>query len=249
MKPFLITCAAIVLALTGSHGVAQEQPQNGVPQNGAPQDSIPISSESSNALSSGFVSRSFAFPGFFHRTHFASPQHGWADLVRSAGVYNYLSSEAMVNVEEARRKYIENRLLWARAYNEIRTRNREYHEARYRELNPPHTQEDFIRYAQADAPKRLSTTQLDPITGYIAWPRLLRLDAFAQLRRDIEKLFAQRARAQGAINDDVYFELLAKVEEMTQRLKEMIQDAPPSDYLQARKFLESLAYEPRFPTG
>jgi hypothetical protein len=182
-------------------------------------------------------------------TPFGAAAHGFGDLVRSAGMYNYLSSEGVKSLEQARRQYIENRVRWAEAWVDIRNTNREYHRARYLELNPPHTQEDFIRWAQADAPKRLSATRLDPITGYITWPRLLLLDAFADLRRDLEKLYAQRAAAQGAINNDVHYQTLGKIEEMTARLIKLVKTADPKDYTEARNFLQSLARELSFPTG
>jgi hypothetical protein len=181
-------------------------------------------------------------------TPFGAAAHGFGDLVRSAGMYNYLSSEGIKSLTVAQRQYIENRLRWAEAWVEIRNTNREWHRARYLERNPPHTLEDFLRWAHADAPKRLKATQLDPFNGYITWPPLLSLDTFADVRRDLEKLYAQRAAAQGA-NNKVYFEIKRKIDEMTARLIALVKTADPNDYTQARNFLHSLARELTLPTG
>src|SRR5262249_15879049 len=108
------------------------------------------------------------------------------------------------------------------------------------------TQEDFIRYAQAAAPKRLSSSQLDPITGYLAWPRLLMLNQFAESRRDLDRLYAERANSKGAIGTDNYFAILSIVEKMKKQLQKLIKAAPTNDYIDAQKFLDSLAYEARF---
>ena len=170
--------------------------------------------------------------------------HGYADIVRSAGAYNLMTSEAYKNYEDARKKNIENRLLWTQTYFEMRRINDEYRRAQYE--RDKRTQEDFIRYAQAAAPKRLLSSQLDPITGYLAWPRLLLANQFADARRDIDRLYAERANSKGAIGTDNYFAILNRVEQMKEQLHKMIKAVPTNDYIDAQKFLESLAYEARF---
>jgi hypothetical protein len=170
--------------------------------------------------------------------------HGYADLVRSAGAYNLMTSEAYKNYEDARKKNIENRLQWTQTYFEMRRINDEYRRAQYE--RDKRTQEDFIRYAQAAAPHRLVSSQLDPITGYLAWPRLLMTPAFADSRRELDRLFAARAGNKGAIGNDAYFAILDQVDRMQEQLRRLIKVAPANDYIEARKFLESLAYEARF---
>src|SRR5207247_5414915 len=83
--------------------------------------------------------------------------HGMADIVRAAGEFNLRTSEAYRNYEDARRKNIENRLLWTQTYFEMRRINDEYRRAQYE--RDKRSQEDFIRYAQAAAPRRLTSSQ------------------------------------------------------------------------------------------
>ncbi len=173
--------------------------------------------------------------------------HGYADIVRSAGVYNLLTSEALGNVEDARKKYIENRLLWTQTYFEMRRINDEYRRAQYeRDKSSP---EDLARRAQMLAPRRLSASQLDPITGNVAWPRLLASPPFADLRRDLDALYAERASTKGAIGSEKYFLILDRVDQMQELLRTMIKQVPPADYMDARRFLESLGHEARFAAG
>jgi hypothetical protein len=173
--------------------------------------------------------------------------HGYADIVRSAGVYNLTTSEAYKNLEDARKKNIDNRLLWTKTYFEMRRVNDEYRRAQYE--RDKRTQEDFIRYAQAAAPRRLTSSQLDPITGYLKWPRLLLTADFADLRRDLDKLFSERATTKGAIGNDAYFLIIERVDEMKERLRKLIKVVPTADYIDASRFLDSLGHEARFAAG
>jgi hypothetical protein len=185
--------------------------------------------------------------GYYGGTVYSHAAHGFADIVRSAGSYNLTTSEAYKNLEDTRRKYIENRLLWTQTYFEMRRINDEYRRAAYERDKRSH--EYFIRYAQAAAPRRLTSSQLDPITGYLAWPRLLLTPAFAEWRRDLERLLADRVGTRGAIGEGNYFLIRDRVNEMQERLRQLIKDVPTNDYIDANRFLDSLAYEVRFPTS
>jgi hypothetical protein len=142
-------------------------------------------------------------------------RHGFADIVRSAGAYNLMTSEALVNVEEARKKNIENRLQWTQTYFEMRRINDEYRRAQY----PRYSAQALAGWAASAATKRLTSSQLDPITGYLAWPRLLLTPDFADLRRDLDRLFAERATSKGAIGNDAYFQILDRADQMKERLR------------------------------
>ena len=68
--------------------------------------------------------------------HVASPHHastvaesyarGHADVVRARAQYNLLSSQAMLNLAEARRREVENRLMRTEAYFQMREINKKY---------------------------------------------------------------------------------------------------------------------------
>jgi len=170
-------------------------------------------------------------------------QRGFADVLRAQGWRNLLNSKAAINYSEARRREIENREKWTKTYFEMRTMNRQYRSA---ERGPLPTKEDWVRYAQAGAPSRLGTEELDAVTGKITWPMVLKTPEFAQEREQLEKLFAERA-AKGMVGMEEYQEIEEVTNQMKEALKKQITDIPPVAYTTAKNFLNSLAYEARFP--
>ena len=180
-------------------------------------------------------------------TVYGSAAHGFADVVRSAGAYNLMTSQAFKNYEDARQKNIENRLLWTQTRLEMRRLNDEIRRAQYE--RDKSTAEQLAQRARDAAPKRLTSSELDPIEGYVAWPRLLSTPEFADLRRTLDGLFQQRATTKAAVGNDAYLLIRHRVDEMRGRLQKLITAVPPDDYMDARRFLESLAYEARFTAG
>ena len=97
-------------------------------------------------------------------------QRGFADVVRSAGAANLMNSAAAKNYEDARKKYIENRLQATETYFEMRRVNEESRDAK---RPRPLSTEQYVRLARQQAPERLSVSQLDPLSGTIDWPAVL----------------------------------------------------------------------------
>jgi hypothetical protein len=169
--------------------------------------------------------------------------YGIARIIRSEGVYNYLSSEAALTLTEAQRREIENWRLWTETYFEMRRLNRE---ARAAERGPAPTPADFVRYAQIGKPRRLGPSELDSITGQIYWPLMLQLPEFTPFRTEVQRVFAQRAST-GAIDGTDYLKVYDTVAMMKTALQQRIRELPPMDYIAARRFLESLSWEARMP--
>ena len=178
---------------------------------------------------------------------------GYADVVRSQGINNLLNSQAAINVEQARSANMQNRLQWTQTYFEMRKMNREYRAA---ERGPTPSPEAFARWARDAAPDRLKSVQLDSITGRINWPTLLQQDQYAALRQSMEQAFTERAEKHGAlapdtalkINDDAN-KMMQLLEDSLQQSKAMNNPIPAYLYIDAKKFIESLAYEARFPVS
>jgi len=178
--------------------------------------------------------------GYYHSsTYEEGVQRGFADVVRSAGAYNLMTSEAMKNVEQARRQYIDNRVYSTEKYFEMRRINRE---ARAAERGPRPTMEDLIRYSDARKPDRLSPSELDPLSGRITWPVVLKDDRFQEDRQQLEKIFAERAVV-GVLSMAQLTQIDSLTKHMLAVLKENINAYPPQLYTQAKSFLQSLAYE------
>lgn len=188
----------------------------------------------------------YGYPYSYHHASTAAEGYarGMADVVRSAGEYRLRRSEAAINYEQARSKRLDNRLKATNTYFEMRRINKEYRDANRRARLP---REDLYRIARENLPDRLSPTQLDPLNGVIFWPPVLLNDPFAAQRKKVEALFAQRAAS--PTGPSSYGDIKEATEVLQNNLKSRIDDYDTREYLDARRFIESLAYEGRFVSG
>jgi hypothetical protein len=190
----------------------------------------------------------YAWPGSNNYSYHSSTAgegyaRGMGDVIRSEGVYNALSSQAAINMTEARRRQIENQAQWTDTYFRMREINRE---ARAQEKRPQPTQEDWIRYAQMGRPARLGPTELDAVSGLIRWPSLLATADFASYRAELDPLFAERAQT-GVIDGEGMKKAQTVTKAMLASLKDQITQVSANEYTRARKFIESIAYEASLP--
>ena len=93
--------------------------------------------------------------------------------------------------------------------------------------------------AQSSVPARLEASAFNQQTGKIAWPKALLDTQFNAKRTEIEKLAAMRAHTTG--KPETVKKIKAATVEMTSMLKSNVTKMPANDYMQARKFLDSLA--------
>jgi hypothetical protein len=171
---------------------------------------------------------------------------GMASVVRSQGYANLKNSEAAKNWEEAKTMEMQNRLRWTETYFEMRKNNRENRAA---EAGPPITQDQAIRLAKMGAPARLTSTQLDPVTGHIEYPLILTSDIYSQYRQQLDTLFSQRAASGGSITYDDFQAIQTAVSQFIDALQAHVDDYAAGDFGRARNFLDSLAHEARMPAG
>lgn len=194
----------------------------------------------------GLLGGSGSYSGYgMADTPFGSASRGLGELVRAQAAFNLLSSQAAVNMTEAQRRLIENTDAAVNTYFELRRLNEAYRAAE-RPSRP--TYEDVIRYAAVGRPERLSPSALDTVTGQITWPMILRSDHFKEHREILGQLFASRA-ATGTISSEGYLTIDQVTGAMMAELQRHVDELPPQDYLAARKFIESLAFEAKIPTG
>lgn len=189
----------------------------------------------------GFDSGGYGWGGHAS-TEAEGVQRGFADVVRSAGAANLMNSAAARNWESARKQYIENRLQATETFFEMRQVNAE---ARAAKRPRPLSTEQYVRLARLQAPSRLSVSQFDPTSGTIGWPGLLRGDQFKAERETIEKLFKERATGV----DSNASEIDAAIQALSDKLRPLAQTTSANDFIQARRFVESLANEARLIRG
>lgn len=170
---------------------------------------------------------------------------GMADVIRSAGAANLMNSEAAGNWQDARRKYIDNRVYGTEKYFEMRSINKA---ARAAERGPRPTMEDLLRYSSSRKPNRLSPSELDPLSGNITWPGILRGSQYEGDRKRLEDLYSVRA-FNGFMNGEQLMQVDSTIKSLLAELKRNVNSLPPQPYVQAKSFLQSLAYESRLQPG
>jgi hypothetical protein len=181
--------------------------------------------------------------GYGHAsTEAEGAQRGFADVVRSAGAANLMNSAAAKNYEDARKKYIENRLQATETYFEMRRVNEESRDAK---RPRPLSTEQYVRLARQQAPARLSVSQLDPLSGTIGWPAVLRGEKYKADRELIEQLFKERSR--GVVSN--YDEIAKACDVLIEKLKPEANTLEANDFIRAKKFVESLKYEVSLAQG
>lgn len=168
-----------------------------------------------------------------------SAARGMADVIRSSGAANLMNSEAAKNLEDARKKNIENRLQWTETYFQMKQVNEQ---ARAAKRRPAPSVEQLVRRSREQLPARLTPRQLDPVTGEIQWPEPFGSAEFESYRQQIEQLFAIRA-AEGVLDPEQLLQVRQLTQQMLGVLQQQARTLPSSVTIPARKFIESLAYE------
>ena len=171
---------------------------------------------------------------------------GMSSMVRAAGMATLTTSMAASNLQDAQSKYIDNQLKATKAYVErqriVESQRELMKSQREAKRKPPPTSEQLYRMAQMGVPKSLSASQLDPVSGAIAWPVVLRDDPFKPYRASTEKFFHAAIANPESFSYDSYHHLQEAGSDCLAELKSRIKDYPPDDYIEAKKFVESLTY-------
>jgi len=105
-----------------------------------------------------------------------------------------------------------------------------------------------VRLAQQGIPQRLSPGELNSVTGHLDWPAELKGDEFSAERAKVERLLVGRSE-QGALKPAEYRQLRELTDQMLAELKAEIKSMDPEQYVRAKKFIQKVAYEARFPTS
>jgi hypothetical protein len=162
-----------------------------------------------------------------------------AGVIRAQGQANVLNSQALINYQQARSRYIDNQVKWQQAYHVMR-RSAESFWEQDRQTRAA-VRDRWLASRGSGAPVHLTAAELNPQSGQLKWPEALQLPAFAHSRGRIEDLMEARARSTASINTAQ--ELHRNLKELSHELRSEIHHIPPHEYMQARKFLDSLMFE------
>ena len=167
---------------------------------------------------------------------------GSAALAEGLGKYNYDSARAARQIEDATHQAIENRLLAQRSYYESRGLNNSHWLAEH----PRCTPDQLAQINQSRLPRRLTSRDLDPTWGVISWPAVLERPEFETVREQFGDVFAHRFEERFGVGSAVYSRAQCLAHAMRAILDEQRASMSQMEWIQAMRFIESLAYETRF---
>src|SRR5436305_8389284 len=114
---------------------------------------------------------------------------GKAAFAQGLGQYNYNTALATRHLLEANKQAIDNQLYAEKVYFEMRRLNDEY----WLSKNPRLTPEQRVLIEQSRVPRRLTSSELDPVWGVIRWPAVLERPEFDTIREELNDVFAHRS--------------------------------------------------------
>jgi hypothetical protein len=94
---------------------------------------------------------------------------------------------------------------------------------------------------------RLPKLTIDPSQPGFVWPLAFNHPSFNAPREQITALFAQRSPANSGLQSPNYLLILNKTVEMKSLLSDLVRELPSMSYVEARQFLDSLAYSASQP--
>ncbi|MBL8819135.1 MAG: hypothetical protein JNL58_24105 [Planctomyces sp.] len=173
-------------------------------------------------------------------TAYSTALRAQADFALAQSQAAEANARAAAANEEARRQYLENKA----QYNEMRRQQRAAAEAK----RAAEREEMKARAANRPAPKkptevypRLSSDQLDPITGTIHWPETLMTAAYMEDRTSVEA--ALKEQAEHGPNARTASIIYSAARSMRTNLSKDMNRIGFEAYSANRKFLNSLALE------
>jgi hypothetical protein len=173
---------------------------------------------------------------------------GAADVIRSQGQYNLQNSEAAINWTQARSQQINNDLQQTQVFFDKRNMNYQNRFAGQRQDRAAiNAQKQMIRYGQEGRPKRLTSKEIDPLTGRITWPILLQGPEYKEPRDTLTAMMQTRAQQEGAIGLEGYETIMGATQQMYATLQSKIQQLNSQDFVDTKNFIDRLVYTVKNP--
>ncbi|MBX3448712.1 MAG: hypothetical protein KF777_04085 [Planctomycetaceae bacterium] len=176
------------------------------------------------------------FSGPLGSTPAESYARGMADLTRAQGEAYANAARGAIDFEAARQSYIQNQQLWQQTMQERRRMALSEREAdTARRLA---SRDRWLATRQSAATESLSEARFDKDTGHIEWPTGLQGDEFAAQRDSIARGLEVLSRTSG--HGDTATHVVEQITSLQADLRAKITQMDAGEYIEARKFLESL---------
>lgn len=169
-------------------------------------------------------------------------QRGMADVIRAKGQAAQDYANARISYEDARSKYLDNKLKWTKIY----WQRKNFAEAQLRDRyeKDQAARVKWLASRRDKKPETLPPSQLDTQTGEVQWPDALQEPIYTEYRTKIEE--ALKAQAEGE-NKESEIRTLARG--MQGELKNHIKGMNANEYISSRKFLDRLVNQMALAQG
>lgn len=177
----------------------------------------------------------FGYGGVYGGGYSPYSQQGTADIIRSSGQAAVDASQARINNEDARSKYIDNSLKWTEVY----WQRKRLGEAELAKdfAKDRERREQWQEATRGRKPETLAPSQFDTQTGGLDWPDALQGPIYADYRKQIEAELQLQATTGTAANADTVRSLARQMQTV---LKGQIREMSSNEYIASRKFLDRL---------
>lgn len=152
-------------------------------------------------------------------------------------------SSPLVDAQTAKSMGYDNQIKAVNTYFQKRQLNRMYRNAEKR-----YTARQVVEWSKKHQPERLSAAQFNRSTLRLNWPVVLRADRYQSSREEIDRLIPLHVRAGGGVNTNQYATLSQKLKDMKSVLKTQTKEVPIEQYISAKEFVETVAWDIRQPS-
>lgn len=170
------------------------------------------------------------------------PLIGEAEVIRSLGEFNRNTSEALINIEEARQKAIENHRLSVETRYELKRQWRERQNARLSRRSRPQPRGEGSR---RNTKNRLDDDEFNRLTGEIEWPEVLLDPQFEDYRIAFEQIFANPTTKESGAGTNLHRDVNELASYMREQLRFQVANMSAADYIAAKTFIDRLLNEAR----
>jgi hypothetical protein len=184
------------------------------------------------------------YGGYHSSTEAEGALRGLADFTRSIGEADYTSSLAGINRQESLSRAIDNRKKAVETYFEVKQINQAAREA---SRPQPLTLTQYAKLAKQQAPERLGEVDYNRVVGRLNWPAVLTADDFAAERAALNQAFVGRTAQDVGVSTMFNREVRELTAAMQAKLRDRLETMSPQEYIAAKKFLTSVAYEAQQP--
>ncbi|MBS0210451.1 MAG: hypothetical protein JSS27_16025 [Planctomycetes bacterium] len=170
--------------------------------------------------------------------------YGAAAMTAAQGQANLANAQAAQAQQQAYQMALDNKLKATETYFEMRRVNREAQKAEHDARYPAQM---YGSPSLAPKPVQLSATQLDPVTGSIAWTPLLMSPEYASYREPIDGFFRKRAEHLSTGGPSAISDLRRASSAMMDQLNKNINNIKPQDWVDAKRLLDALMQTANMP--